>query len=82
MKNTEKTYSAIEGEKNQAAYCDRHGCPMFIPKNGWCHHCGRNIFEPYRVRRGSESVTLGIDVETAGKRLITGCPHCNATFVD
>jgi len=77
-----KTFNSIEAAKAQEAYCNKHEVPMFAPTNGWCSRCGRNIFEPYPVRHGAETVTLGISVEEAGKRLISGCPHCNATFVD
>ena len=77
-----KTYNTIESIKAQNAYCEKHGCPVFIPANGWCPNCGGNIFEPYQVRRGAEYVTLGINVTEAGNRLITGCPLCGRTFCD
>lgn len=79
---TSNNFDSIRAAKAQEAYCDKHGCQMFIPRNGWCPNCGGNIFEPYKVRRGSEYVTLGIDVEEAGQRLITGCPLCGHTFCD
>jgi len=75
-------YSVIESAIAQEAYCNKHGCPVFIPSTGYCPNCGGNIFEPYNVRRGSEYVTLGIDVEEAGRRLITGCPLCGRTFCE
>lgn len=74
-------YDAVEAIKAQKRYCDEHEVPMFIPANGWCLNCGCNIFEPHTYRR--EPIrTFGIDVETAGSKLITSCPLCNATFCD
>ena len=77
-----KTYSTVDAAKAQTAYCEGHECPVYAPSNGWCFRCGRCIYEPYRVRHGAETITIGISVEEAGSRLITSCPHCNATFVD
>ena len=80
--NMAKTYNAVEAAKAQERYCNEHEISVFSPTNGWCSSCGRNIFEPYTVQHGSETIQLGITVEEAGKRLITGCPHCNHTFCD
>ena len=77
----DKTFNTIEAIKMQEAYCAKHGFPMYVPANGWCRDCGRNIFEPYTYRR-EPIKTTGISVEEAGSRLISGCPHCNRTFVD
>lgn len=76
-----KTYNAIQAANAQAKYCEDHELPMFAPANGWCGHCGRNIFEPYTYRR-EPIVTMGITVEEAGSRHITGCPLCGHTFCD
>ena len=76
-----KTYDVIRAADAQARYCEEHEIPLFAPTNGWCHECGRNIYEPYTYR-GQEDRTIGISVEEAGSRHITGCPHCNHTFVD
>lgn len=76
-----KTYDAVKAIEAQKRYCDERKCPYFAPPNGWCSRCGRNIFEPYTYRR-EPLVTIGISVEEAGSKLITGCPHCGATFVD
>lgn len=81
MANMER-FDTIDAAAAQKRYCEEHEIPLFAPSNGWCSCCGRNIYEPYPVRRGSETINLGIDVESAGKRLITSCPHCNATFCD
>lgn len=77
----QETYDIEQAAQAQADYCERHGVPMFAPMNGYCDHCCRNIYEAHTYRR--EPVrTYGISVEEAGKRLITGCPHCGHTFCD
>lgn len=58
--------------KEQEAYCERHELPMFAPESGICPRCGRSIFQG----------PSGISVEEAGRRLITGCPHCDMSFVE
>lgn len=63
----------------QKAYCQAEGIPMFAPHDGICYYCGRNIFLP---TNGSRGAVYGITVEEAGHRLITGCPHCNYSFVE
>lgn len=74
-------YNVAEASEAQRRYCDARGIPMFAPADGWCHVCGRNIYHAVTYR-GREDHPYGISVETAGRRLISGCPHCNATFVD
>ena len=81
MEKENKTYDTTEAIKAQTQYCDERLVPLFIPSNGWCDTCGRNIFEPYTYR-GREDRTFGITVEEAATRHITGCPHCGKTFVD
>ena len=81
------TYDTTKAIKAQKRYCDERLVPLFIPSNGWCGYCGRNIFEPYRVRGfdkngGHPERIFGITVEEAGNRHITGCPHCGITFGD
>lgn len=63
----------------QARYCRDNGLPLFAPSGGFCFRCGRDIYA--NVRRG-RGVSRGIGADEAGRRLITGCPHCYATFVD
>lgn len=53
----------------QTRFCEENEVPMFAPGDGYCEHCMNDI---YAI----------ITVEEAGKRLITGCPHCNHSFVD
>ena len=78
----ERRYNAVEAAAAQRAYCDEHELPQFAPDTGWCSACGRNIYEPYEIRSGRETIRVGIDVETAGRKLITSCPHCRTTFCD
>lgn len=71
-------YDVIKATKAQKDFCETYKVPMYAPVNGWCWSCGKNIYEPYMV--GGRIV--GITAEAAGKRMITSCPHCHATFVD
>lgn len=64
-----ETFDRKKAAEAQSKFAQEHECPMFAPIEGWCYHCGRNIYEQ-------------ISVEEAGKRLITGCPHCYHSFVD
>lgn len=86
--NVEKAVAA------QAAYCNEKDYPHFAPKSGRCWRCNRNIYEQVgwgNVNGMSTHVPLdspdlkyitGIDVEKAGKELVTGCPHCNRSYCD
>lgn len=73
-----KIYDIDKAIAAQWEYCDKHALPHFAPVGGRCSRCGWNVFEP---REYSNGVT-GVDVETAGRKHITGCPHCNNTFCD
>lgn len=64
-------FNAAEAAEAQAKYCEKNEVPMFAPNNGRCVCCGRNIYD-----------VGGISVETAGKKMITGCPFCDASFCD
>jgi hypothetical protein len=56
------------GYKAQTEFCYDKDIPHFAPYLGWCS-CGRNIYSK-------------ISVQEAGRDLITGCPHCNKSFVE
>ena len=69
----------------QIQYCGRKQLPMFAPYSGHCPRCGRNIYDQITTKYGGGIpgyARTGYSVEAAGKMLITGCPHCHATFVD
>ena len=74
-----KTFEPKAAAVAQEAYCNEHEIPMFVPIDGICPRCSYNIYLP--ISNGHTQL-FGISVEEAGERLITGCPHCNATFVD
>lgn len=77
-----KEYNIIKAILAQKQYCKLTGSPKFAPQDGCCYKCGRNI---YMCRINTDlgvTFTTGISVEEAGKHLITGCPHCHASFVD
>lgn len=64
----------------QRKFCKDHNLPVFSPEgDGRCCHCGKNIYKAITHLSG---YTTGITVEQASKALITGCPHCNYSFVD
>ena len=58
-----------QGVEAQKKYCEENKVPMFAPPNGYCWSCRTNIY------------TI-ISVKEASARLITGCPHCNKSYVD
>lgn len=71
------TQKAIKAQRD---YCDKEEIPNFAPAfDGSCYHCNRNIYQPITHYDGR---VTGITVEQAGATLITGCPHCNYSFVD
>lgn len=72
-------FKPIAAAKAQRDYCDEHGYPLFAPRDGLCYRCGRNIYLP---TNGSNGRVIGITVKEAGQKLITGCPHCNYSFVE
>lgn len=55
----------------QMLYCDLHYKPVFIPLDGYCPSCNRNIFD-----------IGGYSVDDAGERLLTCCPYCHKSFCD
>lgn len=68
-------YSEKESKKAldaQIKFCRENNIPYFMPLNGKCFNCRRDIFE------GDWGYTL----EYAENNLITGCKHCNRSFVD
>ncbi|GEM_PF-397179 len=89
-----KEFNVTKASTAQAQYCNLKNYPHFAPVSGVCYRCHRNIYEQigWKVESGRRTqVSLdspeldhitGIDVETAGKELITGCPHCNRSYCD
>lgn len=74
MENVTKkrTYNVLEAALAQKNYCKRIGfAHPFAPESGNCYRCGQNIYDEN-----------GYSVELASRHLITGCPHCNTSFVD
>lgn len=67
------------------------GGPHFAPEDGVCWFCRRNIYDPrfYKAGGYSQRTTFencdyvsGITIEKASTQMITGCPHCNRSYVD
>jgi len=57
--------------KNQDDYCNEKNEPFFMPKNGYCYSCRRDIVQPL-IDRG----------KTGKDELITGCPLCHRSYCD
>ncbi len=72
-------FNPVQAAKAQAKYCNEHECPEFAPSDGRCYHCGMNIYMP---TNGPHGAVRGITVEKAASTLVTGCPHCNYSFVE
>jgi len=51
----------------QERYCERHGLPMFVPRNGLCFNCHQPAIDSFY---------------DASTRHITSCPHCRRSFCD
>jgi hypothetical protein len=62
--------------EKQENFCTQKGAPMFAPTNGRCFRCKKLIYTDHPENQ--KGYTLG----QAGDRIITGCPHCHASFVD
>lgn len=75
----ERHFNFWRARDAQEKYCDEHDLPHFAPFNGICENCFANIYVPVERKNGA---VLGISVEEAGSRLISGCPHCNHSFCE
>ena len=74
----QKHFNVPEAIAAQRKYCKENRMPYFAPQYGICWRCHRNIYKPIV----HENRTTGISVEDAGKRLITGCPHCSWSYCE
>ena len=93
MLNSDK-YDKNKSVIAQDEYCEQNDKPHFAPYTGTCYRCHRNIYKPQGWRAedyGSVPVPFysdqadyitGITTEEAGRKLVTGCPHCHMTFCD
>ena len=79
--NTEnQTYNTALAVEAQNNFCEEHNLPNFAPGlDGKCYRCNCDIYRPFTHPDGS---VTGITVEQAKSKLITGCPHCNYSFVE
>ena len=81
-------FNPIEAAKAQEEYCRKQNLPLFAPKSGVCWACSKNIYAPLErkainpLTRETRTSISGITVEAAGSIHITGCPHCNRSYVD
>lgn len=70
----EKTFDIQKSVSAQKKYAEEKKAPHFAPMNGVCFRCKKQIYCKISER--------GHSLETASTELITGCPHCNYSFVD
>lgn len=68
----ETTRKCVEAQWH---YAIEHRALFFIPDDGVCFSCKKNIFQPTKWREG-------ITIDEAASQLITGCPHCFRTYCD
>lgn len=73
-------YDVIKACAAQAKLIKEKEYPSFPPSNGQCWSCGKNIYDKIKSTHGDHFV--GITVESAGKSLVTGCPHCHRSYCD
>lgn len=81
----ENTKYTNKKEQAQNDYCVKNKIPMFAPSD--CFSCLRSVFG---IKTGGkdlfgkiyETISDPISLEKASTSLITGCPHCNRSFVD
>lgn len=72
-------YDVAKACAAQDRYCEENHVPHFAPYSGQCFRCGRNIYYPIKTRTGYYT---GVTIDYAAKNLVSGCPHCNASFVE
>lgn len=53
---------------NQKKYCGDNGAPFFMPDDGYCYRCRRDII-PHLKGNGSD-------------HLVTGCPLCFYSYCE
>ena len=98
MDYVKSDYDKVAASNNQTKYCKEHGAPEFAPKFGQCFRCKGNIYQPIawaKNPRGRfysdievpldspEAIRIsGITVKEAGTTLVTGCPHCHASYCE
>ena len=76
----DKHFNTDEAVAAQRKYCHEKGIPNFAPGlDGKCYRCNKDIYR--QIDQGNGRST-GISVEQAASSLVTGCPHCNYSFVD
>ena len=78
----DEKYNIAEAIEAQQLYCESKGYPHFAPYNGSCYSCHQQIYAPIEHQYGSQKWTSGYSVEFASSNLVTGCPHCNSSYVD
>lgn len=65
-KEKDEVKEKLEAQKK---YCEGLKTPWWIPYDGVCYSCHRQIMNCYTLKGAKSTV-------------ITGCPHCHRSFVD
>ena len=66
----EKEMTREEFLNNQKEYCKKAPAPFFMPENGICYRCKKDII-PALMEKGED-----------GTALVTGCPLCFRSYCD
>lgn len=74
-------YNQEKSVRAQAEYLSENEIPHFPPRDGICWSCNSNIYEEQTREVNGKTYSTGIPLEQAKTELITGCPHCNRSYV-
>lgn len=88
-----ETFNISNGIEAQKMFCEENGHEIYVPEDGVCHNCNRNIFQKFYWKGNDNKKTsvdsqeeadfsTGISVEEARTQIITGCPHCYTSFLN
>lgn len=61
-------------------FCIENELPIFVPLDGFCFSCGKNIFD-YHINDFTNEEN-GYSVDYAKENFITSCPYCRRSFCD
>ena len=67
----EPTVTREQFIKNQRKYCNEHAAPFFMPGDGLCYRCKKDII-----------AVLIEGGKTGAEKLVTGCPICFRSYCD
>ena len=71
MADNERAKAGLDFISRQEDYCHYKGLPFFMPANGVCWSCGKDMVKPL-LERGM----------SGDEDHITGCPICHRSYCD